>query len=96
MTPTDEATFIALWEQGLPGDAIAARLGIPPGTVKSRAHALQQQGKIQPRPRGGRRVRPASAAPTPRPVQRIDTAPVQSSVEPTPVQCRASKLTWRR
>jgi DNA-directed RNA polymerase specialized sigma24 family protein len=52
MTPTDEATFIALWEQGLPGDAIAARLGIPPGTVKSRAHALQQQGKIQPRPRG--------------------------------------------
>ena len=38
MTPTDEATFIALWQQGLSQDAIGQRLGIPVGTVKSRAH----------------------------------------------------------
>jgi DNA-binding transcriptional MocR family regulator len=29
------------------------RLGIPRGTVASRAHTLVRQGKIQPRPRGG-------------------------------------------
>jgi hypothetical protein len=27
-------------------------LGIPRGTVKSRAYTLARQGKIQPRPRG--------------------------------------------
>jgi hypothetical protein len=53
MTPADEATFIALWQQGLSQDAIAQQLGCPVGTVKSRAHTLAHQGKIQARPRGG-------------------------------------------
>jgi hypothetical protein len=53
MTPTDEAHFIALWQQGRTSGEIAQALGVPLGTVSSRAHALQQQGKIQPRPRGG-------------------------------------------
>ena len=53
MTPTDEATFIALWQQGLSQDAIAQQLGIPVGTVKSRAHTLAHAGKLTPRPRGG-------------------------------------------
>jgi hypothetical protein len=42
--------------------AIAQRLGIPEGTAKSRAYTLQQQGKIQPRPRGGRRTLERSTA----------------------------------
>jgi transposase len=45
-----EARFIALWQQGLEITAIAQRLGIPKGTVQSRAHRLQQRGLIQPRP----------------------------------------------
>jgi hypothetical protein len=53
MTPADEATFCALWQQGLSQDAIAQRLGIPIGTVKSRAHTLAHTGKLTPRPRGG-------------------------------------------
>lgn len=57
MPPTDEAHFITLWQQGLTIPVIAERLGIPEGTAKSRAHTLQQQGKIAPRPRGGRRER---------------------------------------
>ncbi len=53
MTTDDEVKFVELWEQGLTTADIAARLGTPQGTVKSRAHTLQRQGKIQPRPRGG-------------------------------------------
>jgi hypothetical protein len=54
MTPAEqEATLIALWTQGLEIAAIAQRLGIPKGTVQSRAHRLQQRGLIQPRPKGG-------------------------------------------
>jgi len=53
VTPVEEARFIALWNEGLPTTAIAQRLGIPEGTVKSRAHTLQQGGKIQPQPKGG-------------------------------------------
>jgi transposase len=45
--------FIALWQQGLEIREIAQRLGVPYGTVQSRAHRLQHQGKIQPRGRGG-------------------------------------------
>jgi DNA-binding transcriptional MocR family regulator len=45
--------FIALWQQGLEIREIAQRLGLPYGTVQSRAHRLQHQGKIQPRGRGG-------------------------------------------
>jgi hypothetical protein len=53
MTSTEEAEFIALWSQGLSQDVMAQRLGIPIGTVKSRAHALAHAGKLTPRPRGG-------------------------------------------
>jgi hypothetical protein len=52
MTPADEATFIARWQQGLAQDAMAHRLGIPRGSVSSRASTLVRQGKIQPRPQG--------------------------------------------
>jgi transposase len=48
-----EAEFIALWNQGLEIADIAQRLGIPRGTVQSRAHRLQQRGLIRPRPKGG-------------------------------------------
>jgi DNA-directed RNA polymerase specialized sigma24 family protein len=48
MTRTEEAACIALWTQGLQTTEIAQRLGILKGTVQSRAHRLQQLGKIQP------------------------------------------------
>jgi hypothetical protein len=48
-----EPEFIRLWQAGATQAAIAQALGIPVGTVKSRAHTLQQQGTIQGRPRGG-------------------------------------------
>jgi hypothetical protein len=57
MTPAKEATFIALWQKGLTTDAIAQRLGTKEGAARSRAYTLQQQGKIQPRPKEGRRER---------------------------------------
>jgi DNA-binding transcriptional MocR family regulator len=53
MTPAEEASFIALWEQGASYREIAAALGCSLGTVASRAAALAAQGKITPRPRGG-------------------------------------------
>ena len=62
MTPAEEARFIALWQEGLTCPEIAQRLGIPPGTARSRAYTLQQQGKIQPRPRGGRRIQARASA----------------------------------
>ena len=88
MTPADEAHFIALWQAGAPQTEIAQALGIPQGTVKSRAHALAHQGKIQPRPRGGAyprqkalaRQESAGVSPdTPRVSQRVsaDTPPPQ-------------------
>jgi hypothetical protein len=52
MTPDTEREFIALWQEGLSHDAMAQHLGIPVGTVKSRAYTLQQRGRIQPRLRG--------------------------------------------
>jgi hypothetical protein len=64
MTPEEEAHFIALWQEGLTAAAIAQRLGIPPGTVRSRVYTLQQQGKIPPRLKGGKRVRTHTPAPT--------------------------------
>ena len=88
MTPTDEATFIALWQQGLSQDAIAQQLGIPVGTVKSRAHTLAHAGKLTPRPRGGAYPRQQALArqagaevsgpPVQRPVQTLDTGAVQT------------------
>jgi DNA-directed RNA polymerase specialized sigma24 family protein len=56
-----EAEFIRHWEVGKTTDQIAAALGIAEGTARSRAYTLQQEGKIQPRPKGGIRVRPTSA-----------------------------------
>jgi hypothetical protein len=53
MTPADEAHFIALWTAGLEITEIAQRLGIPCGTVQSRAQRLQQCGLIQPGLRAG-------------------------------------------
>jgi Winged helix-turn-helix DNA-binding len=53
MTPADEATFIALWQQGASQQELAARLGVPVGTIKSRASTLARQGKIKARPKGG-------------------------------------------
>lgn len=63
MTPTDEATFIALWQEGVTTDAIAEALGIPHGTARSRAYSLQQQGKIPPRSRGAPVRGPGSMPP---------------------------------
>jgi antitoxin (DNA-binding transcriptional repressor) of toxin-antitoxin stability system len=57
MTPAEEQEFIRLWTQGLETAAIAQALGIPVGTVSSRAHVLQLRGKIQARPRGGPHAR---------------------------------------
>jgi hypothetical protein len=57
MTPTDEAHFIALWQQGASYRELAQALGRPLGTVASRSAALVAQGKIQPRPRGGRHAK---------------------------------------
>jgi hypothetical protein len=48
-----EPDFIRLWERGATQAQIAEALGCPVGTVKSRAHRLQQQAKIQARPGGG-------------------------------------------
>jgi hypothetical protein len=61
MTPDEEREFIRLWTAGTATAAIAQQLGIPVGTVQSRAHRLQQQGKIQSRPRGGARQRGTAA-----------------------------------
>jgi hypothetical protein len=86
MTPATEAEtlLIELWNQGLEITAIAQRLGLPRGTVQSRAHRLQQQGNIQPRPRGGnypsQRAKARQEdppAPVQRPVQLTDTGAVQ-------------------
>jgi hypothetical protein len=99
MTPTEEAQFIQLWEQGASYKAIAQAMRCPLGTVASRSAALAAQGKIQPRPRGGayssRRAKAwpeSSPAPVQRPVQSHDTGAVHVS---TPVQCRLMTLDQR-
>jgi hypothetical protein len=53
MTPAEEARFIALWNAGTETAEIGRQLGIPVGTVSSRAATLARQGKIQRRPKGG-------------------------------------------
>jgi DNA-directed RNA polymerase specialized sigma24 family protein len=57
MIPTDEARFIELWQQGASYRDIAQALDCPLGTVASRVAALVAQGKVTPRPRGGRRAK---------------------------------------
>jgi Winged helix-turn-helix DNA-binding len=87
MTPTDEATFITLWQQGASQQELAQRLGVPVGTIKSRASALARQGKIQARPKGGaypHQRHQAAMGPVQTPVQM--TAPVQGSVDTGAVQ----------
>lgn len=77
MTPAEEAEFIRWWQEGLSLKDIAARLGIPPGTVSSRAAALRRQGvALDKRPQGG-------AYPSLRAKARLEDplAPVQSSAD---------------
>ena len=85
MTPAEEARFITLWNTGTETAAIAQALGIPQGTVSSRAAALRRQGKIQARPMGGnypneraQARQQSSPRPVQRPVQTIDTGAVQT------------------
>jgi DNA-directed RNA polymerase specialized sigma24 family protein len=46
VTPAEETRFIALWNIGTETAVIAQALGIPVGTVSSRASTLARQGKI--------------------------------------------------
>jgi transposase len=72
MTPADQSLFITLWQQGASQQELATRLGVPIGTIKSRASALARQGKIQPRPKGDaypRQRHQAAMAPVQTPVQ---------------------------
>jgi DNA-binding transcriptional MocR family regulator len=89
MTPAEEARFIALWTAGTETAAMAQALGIPRGTVGSRAYALQRQGKIQPRPKGGnypmqRRQRRQEDTPTTptSPVPKVVHAPPMTPAHP--------------
>jgi transposase len=84
MTPAEqEATFIALWTQGLELAAIAQRLGIPKGTVQSRAHRLQQRGLIAPRPKGGAYPRQKALARQEGTPARAPATPPAEAVLPT-------------
>jgi hypothetical protein len=83
VTPADEREFIQLWNAGTETAAIAQALGIPRGTVASRAYALVRQGKIQARPRGGELSPPESPA-----GEGTRTHPDQSRAE----QCRRPPL----
>src|SRR5262245_49914391 len=63
MSPTDEAQFIALWQQGASYRAIAQAVGCALSTVAARAAVLQAQGTIQPRPKGGSQIRSTAVHP---------------------------------
>jgi hypothetical protein len=91
MTPAEEARFIALWQEGLTTAAIAQQLGIADGTARSRVYTLQQQGKIAPRPKGGRRPRTVQNGAEPGAVQRVmhGAVSVQNGAElPVPAAIR--------
>jgi len=91
MTPAEQE-FIALWTEGLEIAVIAQRLGIPKGTVQSRAHRLQQRGLIQPRPKGGAYPRQKALARQPLALSdTTETGPVYTSVH-NPVQRSAPSL----
>jgi DNA-binding transcriptional MocR family regulator len=79
-----EAEFTALWNQGIEITEMAQRLGIPKGTVQSRAHRPQQRGLIQPRPRGG-------AYPSQPALARQERAPAQA---PAPAPARVHIEQW--
>jgi DNA-binding transcriptional MocR family regulator len=87
MTPADEGRFIELWTAGTDTAAIARALGIPRGTVSSRAHALQRQGKIQPRPRGG-------AYPAQKALARSDGTPTAPTSPVAPAAERKDIQQW--
>ena len=55
-----EPEFVRRWEAGETAETIAAALGIPEDTARSRAFTLQREGKLATRPKGGRRT-PARA-----------------------------------
>jgi hypothetical protein len=59
MTPTEEVRFIELWQQGLESAEIARQLGIPRGTVSSRAATLVRPGENSA-PASGRRLSEAA------------------------------------
>jgi hypothetical protein len=78
MTPTEEAQFIQLWQEGASYQAIAQAMRCPLGTVASRSAALVAQGRIILRPRGGVKARQeGTPPPVQRPVQSTDTGAVQ-------------------
>ena len=85
MAPTEEAPFITRWQAGTEQAEIGRQLGIPRGTVSSRAMGLVRQGKIQPRPKGGAyprskaQGRDHSSSSVQRPVQTFDTGAVHSA-----------------
>jgi hypothetical protein len=94
MTPADEARFIALWQAGTETAEISRQLGIPRGTVASRAHTLAKQGKIQPRPKGGSYPRQKAqgrqeeppAPPAPQVAPATPTAPAMTFVAVPEIQ----------
>jgi hypothetical protein len=84
-----EAEFMELWRAGVDTAEIAKQMGIPQGTAKSRAHTLQLQGKIEPRPRGGAYPRQKAQArqeppPAPPAPQVPPTAPATPSTPSPP------------
>jgi DNA-binding transcriptional MocR family regulator len=88
MTPTEEAQFIQLWQEGASYQAIAQAMRCPLGTVASRSAALAAQGKITPRQRGGAKARqegsPADRPPSTVHRPRSTVHPVPSTVDPRP------------
>jgi hypothetical protein len=81
MTPAETETFCALWAAGASYREIAQALRCPLGTVASRSAALVAQGKIQSRPRGGRR---AQARPEDPPAPPTTPAPSMAPMAPAP------------
>jgi hypothetical protein len=87
MTPAEQE-FIALWNAGTEITAMAQALGIPKGTLQSRAHRMQQRGLIQPRPKGGAYPRQKALARQDSTGVSTDTSGVspQVSLDTPPVQ----------
>jgi Winged helix-turn-helix DNA-binding len=79
--PAEEARFITLWNTGTEQAEISRQLGIPRGTVSSRASTLARQGKIQPRPKGGAYPRRTAQG-----QQEDSPAPARVDIEPWTVR----------
>jgi Sigma-70, region 4 len=108
MTPAEqEATLIALWTEGLELTEIAQRLGIPRGTVSSRATALRKRGvALAKRPQGGaypsqrakaRMLPEGTPAPPPAPPPADSALPTRDPpaipmrMRSTPSRCRSNR-----